>query len=206
MSRNESKPHPEQFLANPTELEPFKHKPKDSKSGTAEPGEELLQVVIETPRGSRNKYSFDEDDRVFRLKAALPAGMVFPYDFGYIPRSIGGDGDPLDVLVLMDEPAFPGCVLLARLLGVMTSEQTEGDETQRNDRLLAVAETAHLYSNLRTLDDIPRHSLTEIEDFFANYHKLQGRESKRLAWEGVDAARKLIDQALQRAKDPKPNP
>ena len=192
---------PEHFVANPTHLEPFKTKPQDSKSGTAEPGEELLQVVIETPRGSRNKYSFDEDDRVFRLKAALPAGMVFPYDFGYIPRSLGGDGDPLDVLVLMDEPAFPGCVLLARLLGVMISEQTEGDETQRNDRLIAVAETAHLYSNLRSLEDIPKHSLTEIEDFFANYHRLQGRESKRLAWEGVDPARKLIDEALQRAED-----
>ena len=111
-------------LANPTKLPPFALKPKNSSSGPAAPGDELLQVVIENPRGRRNKYSFNEDDRIFRLKAALPAGMVFPYDFGFVPRTIGGDGDPLDVLVLMDEPSFPGCVLLARLIGVMEAEQT----------------------------------------------------------------------------------
>ncbi|MGI4828650.1 MAG: inorganic diphosphatase [Janthinobacterium lividum] len=187
-------------LADPTELEPFKRKPKNSTSGTAEAGEELLQVVIETPRGSRNKYSYDEDDHIFRLKAALPAGMVFPYDFGFVPQCLGGDDDPMDVLVLMDEPAFPGCVLLARLVGVMESEQTEQGETQRNDRLIAVAETAHLYSNIRTIDDIPKQALTEIEEFFANYHKLQGRSSRRLAWSGADVARKLIEDGLEKAK------
>ncbi|MGI4826689.1 MAG: inorganic diphosphatase [Janthinobacterium lividum] len=187
-------------LADPTELEPFKSKPKNSTSGTAEAGEELLQIVIETPRGSRNKYSYDEDDHIFRLKAALPAGMVFPYDFGFVPRCLGGDDDPMDVLVLMDEPAFPGCVLLARLVGVMESEQTEQGETQRNDRLIAVAETAHLYSNIRDIDDIPKQALTEIEEFFANYHKLQGRSSRRLAWSGADVARKLIEDGLEKAK------
>ena len=193
---------PASSLGNPTELEPFKTKSQDSKSGTAAPGEELVQVVIETPRGSRNKYGFDEDERIFRLKAALPAGMVFPYDFGFIPSSIGEDGDALDVLVLMDEPAFPGCVLLARLLGVMESEQTEGDETQRNDRFIAVAETTHLYSNLRVIDDIPEQSRKEIEQFFENYHRLQNRQSKLLAWGGIDQARKLIDAGIAKAKEP----
>ena len=188
-------------LADPTGLEPFKAKPKSSRSGTAEPGEELLQVVIETPRGSRNKYSFDEDDHIFRLKAALPAGMVFPYDFGFVPRSVGGDGDPLDVLVLMDEPAFPGCVLLARLIGVMEAEQTEGEKTERNDRLLAVAETAHLYSNLRSIGDVPKQALTEIEQFFANYHRQQGKESRLLAWKGADEARQLVEEALAKARE-----
>ena len=190
----------EQVLANPSELAPVKRKPADSMTGTAQPGDELIQVIIETPRGSRNKYSFDEDDRIFRLKAALPAGMVFPYDFGFIPRSIGGDGDPLDVLVLMDEPAFPGCVLLARLLGVMEAEQTENDRTERNDRLIAVAETTHLYGNLRSLDDIPEQALKEIEHFFANYHHLQGRRSKRLAWSDTETARKLIAEGLERGR------
>ena len=185
-------------LADPTKLQPFKK--KSGKSGTAEPGEELLQVIIETPRGSRNKYSYDEEDRIYRLKAALPAGMVFPYDFGFVPQSIGGDGDPLDVLVLMDEPAFPGCVLLTRLLGVMESEQKEGETTERNDRLIAVAETTHLYSNMRNLDDIPKQALTEIEQFFANYHQLQGRSSRLLAWKGAEDARRLIDAGLQKSK------
>lgn len=186
-------------LSNPTEIEPFQAKSKSSTSGTAQPGEELLQLVVETPRGSRNKYSFDEDARIFRLKAALPAGMVFPYDFGFVPRTVGGDGDPLDVLVLMDEPAFPGCVLLARLIGAMECEQTEHGETNRNDRLLAVAETSHLYSNLRSIDDMPKQALTEIGEFFANYHKLQGKESRLLAWVGADEARKLVDEGLNQA-------
>jgi inorganic pyrophosphatase len=188
-------------LANPTRLDPFQQKSRGSTSGTAEPGEELLQVVIETPRGSRNKYSFDEQRRVFQLKAALPAGMVFPYDFGFVPRTVGGDGDPLDVLVLMDEPAFPGCVLLARLIGVMECEQIEEKETQRNDRLIAVAETAHMYANLRSIEDIPEQSRREIEQFFANYHKLQGKKSKTLAWKEAKAARRLIDEALQKAEE-----
>jgi len=70
-----------------------------------------IQVVIETPKGSRNKYAFDEEQRVFSLTKVLPAGMTFPYDFGFIPSTKAEDGDPTDVLVLMDEPAFPGCLL-----------------------------------------------------------------------------------------------
>ncbi len=191
---------PTKGLANPETLKPFQTKPEGSTSGTAEPGEELLQVIIETPRGSRNKYAFDEKQRIFALKAALPAGMVFPYDFGFIPQTIGGDGDPLDVLVLMDEPAFPGCALLVRLIGVMESEQTEHGETQRNDRLLAVAETAHLYSSFRQIEDVPEQARTEISHFFANYHKLQGKQSRTIAWKGPKRARKLIEAGLEAAR------
>lgn len=187
-------------LANPTTIEPLKKKPEESTSGTAQAGEELIQVVIETPRGSRNKYSFDEEQHLFLLKAALPAGMVFPYDFGFVPRTIGGDGDPLDVLVLMDEPCFPGCALLARLIGVMESEQTEGGKTNRNDRLIAVAETAHIYSPFRHIDDLPEQTRTEISEFFANYHKLQGKHSETIAWKGPNKARKLIDQGMRDAE------
>lgn len=182
-------------LADPTTLEPFAKKPKSSTSGTAQPGEELLQVVIETPRGSHNKYSFDPDQRIFRLKSELPAGMVFPYDFGFVPQTEGGDGDPLDVLVLMDEPAFPGCALLVRLLGVIESEQTEKDKTERNDRLIAVAETSHLFSHLQALDDIPKQALTEIQEFFSNYHRLQGKQSRTLALKNAAEARKLIESS-----------
>ena len=113
-------------LADPTTLEPYHAKSKDSTSGTGKPGEDLLQVVIETPRGSRNKYSFDPEQRVFRLKSALPSGMVFPFDFGFVPSTLGGDGDPLDVLVLMDEPAFPGCVLLVEA-GAFQVFRADGD-------------------------------------------------------------------------------
>lgn len=192
---------PPKGLADPTKLQPFQKKPEESTTGTEKPGADLLQVIIETPRGSRNKYSFDEKQHVFLLKAALPAGMVFPYDFGFIPQTIGGDGDPLDVLVLMDEPCFPGCALLVRLIGVMESEQIEKGKTNRNDRLIAVADAAHIYSPFRHVDDLPEQARTEISDFFSNYHKLQGKHSKTLAWKGPGKALKLIKRGLKLAKE-----
>ena len=93
-------------LADPTKLKPI-----DKKDGT-------LQVIIETPKGSRNKFSFDPDQEVFSLKKVLPAGMVFPYDFGFLPRTLADDGDPIDVLLLMDEPAYPGCLVPSRLIEI----------------------------------------------------------------------------------------
>ena len=189
-------------LAGPTTLEPYHRKSKDSLSGTAKPGEELLQVVIETPRGSRNKYSFDPEQRVFRLKSLLPAGMVFPWDFGFIPHTLGGDDDPLDALVLMDEPAFPGCVLLVRLLGAMEAEQTQAGRTLRtlrNDRLITVAETSELFAKLQSLDDLPLRVLLEIDEFFTNYHRLLNKPSRTLGWKSPAAAQRLINEARRRA-------
>src|SRR5436305_8261963 len=165
-------------LADPTALQPFQKKPEESTTGTGTPKEDLLQVIIETPKGNRNKYAFDPEQEIFLLKAALPAGMVFPYDFGFVPRTIGGDGDPLDVLVLMDEPAFPGCALLTRLIGVIEGEQITKENTTRNDRLVAVAETAHIYADLKKLKDVPEQIVREIEQFFVNYHDLQGKKFK----------------------------
>ena len=85
----------------------------------------ILDVIIETPKGSRNKFKYDSTSRMFKLSKVLPEGMMFPYDFGFVPSSTGGDGDPLDVLVLMDEPTFPGCLLECRLIGVIEAEQVQ---------------------------------------------------------------------------------
>src|SRR5205085_2446067 len=90
--------------------------------------EEAWNVVIETPKGSRNKYKFSQKLGMFMLKGVLPEGMSFPYDFGFLPATLGEDGDPLDVLLLMDQPAFCGCVVPARMIGVIEAEQTERDE------------------------------------------------------------------------------
>src|SRR5260370_26606804 len=114
-------------LADPSVVSP---RDKDDK--------QLCQVVIETTKGSRNKYDFDPDHRVFELKKVLPAGMAFPYDFGFLPSTKGGDGDPLDVLVLMDEPAFPGCVLNFRVIGVIEGDQVNKKKKQRNNRMVAI--------------------------------------------------------------------
>src|SRR6202167_6789836 len=100
---------------------------------SAADGDGQIQVVIETPKGSRNKYAFDEEQRVFELKKVLPAGMVFPYDFGFVPCTKAEDGDPTDVLVLMDEPAFPGCVLKCRVIGIIEGDQGNKKMRKRND-------------------------------------------------------------------------
>jgi inorganic pyrophosphatase len=190
---------PKTALADPTKLKPFTKKAVDSTTGTAKAGDKLLQVIIETPKGCRNKYSFDDEQKIFVLKAALPAGMVFPYDFGFLPRTLADDGDPIDVLVLMDEPAFPGCALMARLIGVIEGEQTANKKTTRNDRLVAVAETAHMWANTKSIKDLPKKAVTEIEEFFVNYHKLQGKKYKLLAIKGEKTALDLIAKARKKA-------
>jgi inorganic pyrophosphatase len=179
-------------LADPTRLKPFTKKAEENSTGIAKKGEELLQVIIETPKGCRNKYSFDPEQKIYVLKSSLPAGMCFPYDFGFVPRTIAGDGDPLDVLVLMDEPAFPGCALMARIIGVIEGEQTSSKGTNRNDRLVAVAETARTYEHMKSLKDLPKQAFREIEEFFVNYHRLQGKTYKLLGCGDQHAAEKLI--------------
>jgi inorganic pyrophosphatase len=186
-------------LADPTQLKPFAKKAEENATGSARKGEELLQVIIETPRGCRNKYSFDPEQKIYVLKSALPAGMCFPYDFGFVPRTIAGDGDPLDVLVLMDEPAFPGCALMARVIGVIKGEQTSSKGTNRNDRIVAVAETARTYDYLKSMDDFPKQAFREIEEFFVNYHRLQGKTYKLLGCGSKQAAEKLIKNASKAA-------
>src|ERR1700739_4401178 len=115
--------------------------PFDPKSGE-------LNVIIETPRGCRNKYSYDEKRKTFKLGGVLPAGASFPFDFGFIPQTLGDDGDPLDVLVLMDEPGIPLSVVRARLIGVIRAEQKEsGKDWEENDRLIAVASHAHSHAD-----------------------------------------------------------
>jgi inorganic pyrophosphatase len=107
--------------------------------------------------------------------------MVFPHDFGFIPSTEADDGDPLDVLILMDQPAFPGCVIKARLVGVIEGEQTEDGKTERNDRLLAVAESSHTHSNVKSIADLNDSLLREVEKIFVNYHAGDGVKFKVLA-------------------------
>ena len=173
-------------LADPTKLKPL------LKEG-------LVQVIIETPAGSRNKFAYDPDQGIFALKKVLPAGMVFPYDFGFLPQTIAPDGDPIDVLLLMDEPAFPGCAVKSRLIGVIEGEQVDGKKKIRNDRLVAVAEANHMYANIRRLKDLPTKWLDEVQDFFVNYHGLEGKKYQLLGCKGQEVAFRLIKKARNAA-------
>src|SRR3954464_7536915 len=105
----------------PTQASPF------ARMGPFDPETGDLNMIIDTPKGSRNKFKYDEAHGLFKLSGVLPAGASFPFDFGYVPSTRGEDGDPVDVLVLMDEPAFAGCLVPARLIGVIEAEQTETD-------------------------------------------------------------------------------
>ena len=168
-------------LADPTRLKPFDSADK-----------QMLRVVIETPKGSRNKFAFNAGDHIFELKKVLPAGMAFPYDFGFVPSTEADDGDPVDVLVLMDEPAFPGCVLTCRLIGVIQGEQRDKKQKVRNDRILAVEKDAHSWADIKNINDLGKQFVRELEEFFVDYHKLSGEQYRVLALKGRAQARNLV--------------
>jgi inorganic pyrophosphatase len=170
-------------LADPIRLNP------------AEKEDGLVQVIVETPKGSRNKFAYDPQQKIFVLSRVLPAGMVFPLDFGFLPRTAAPDGDPVDALLMMDEPAYPGIAVKARLIGIMEGEQVEQDgSSSRNDRLLCVAEATQTYSDIVKLEQVPKILRSQLEEFFANYHRIQGRQYKSLGWKDADAAARSIKE------------
>jgi inorganic pyrophosphatase len=163
----------------------------DRKSGN-------LNVVIDTPKGCRNKYAFDFEINAYKLTTVLPRGAVFPFDFGSIPGTIAEDGDPLDVLVLMDEPAFVGCLLEARLLGVIEAEQTEDGKTERNDRLIAVAAKSLTHGSLKSLQTLDSTLIGEIEHFFVSYNEARGKKFRPKARKGPASAKRLVEKQTRK--------
>jgi inorganic pyrophosphatase len=148
--------------------------------------------VIETQKGSRNKFKFDEKIGAYTLSTVLSEGMVFPYDFGFVPKTKAPDGDPLDVLLLMDEPAFSGCIVESRIVGVIEAEQSEDGKTTRNDRLLAVSTHSHVHADIKEPNDLNSNMLDELEKFFTAYNKARGKKFKILGCKNAGAAMKLI--------------
>lgn len=158
--------------------------------------EHLIRVVIETPKGSRNKIDYDPEVKAFALAKTLPEGMVFPYDFGFIPQTEGEDGDPLDALVLMPESLPPGCLVNCRIIGVIEGKQTERKgKSVRNDRYLAVSDTACEFERFKSPEDLPAGLLDQLEKFFINYNELEGRQFKLLGVKGPKAALKQLKKA-----------
>jgi inorganic pyrophosphatase len=157
----------------------------------------LVNVIIETPRGSRNKFAHDEKLGLFRLKKVLPAGMEFPYDFGFVPSTKADDGDPIDVLLLMDESAHPGTLMRCRLVGIIEGEQKEDGKSERNDRLLAVSEFSMQYAYVKEVDDLDKKLIKSLEDFFVNYHQLEKTKFKLLAVRGAKDAKKALEKNMQ---------
>jgi len=156
-------------------------------------------VIVETPRGSRNKYAFDPIYGQFRLKKVLPLGFSFPFDFGFIPSTRGADGDPLDVLVLLDEPLPMGCLVKGRPIGVIELEQTRDGRTFRNDRLIVLPTGPSCRNNMQCLEDLPNELLSEIEAFFMDYARQDGRYTRPLGRGSEARALELIREGVQQA-------
>jgi len=156
----------------------------------------LVNAVIEIPRDSVNKYEYDKQLHVFRLDRTLFSPVHYPGDYGFIPHTLGLDGDPLDVLVLVEAPSFPGCLMEVRPIGVLRMvDQGEGDE-----KILAVAESDPLYREVKDFSGVFEHTLREIEHFFAIYKKLEGKKTEISGWDGVETARKIIAEGAKRFK------
>src|SRR5205814_4767595 len=154
------------------------------------------KVIIETPKGRRNKFNYDEDYRLFSLGGLLPEGLSFPYDFGFIPSTRSDDGDPLDVMVLMDEPAHVGCLLDVRIIGVIEATQIEDGKRTINNRLVGVAYHSYSHEDLTNIDQVQTDLLEQVEQFFISYNKSRGKKFKVRGRHGPKRAAELIEQGI----------
>lgn len=153
-----------------------------------------VEVLIEIPTGSQNKYEFDKDKGVFKLDRVLFSPMFYPAEYGYIDDTLALDGDPLDVLVLVTNPTFPGCVIDARVIGYLNMID-DGDEDQK---LLAVPTEDPRFEGVTTLDDVPQHKLDEISHFFQTYKELEKKTTKIGGWENEAEAARLVQESIDR--------
>jgi inorganic pyrophosphatase len=160
----------------------------------------VCRAIIETPKNRRNKFDYDPETDLFKLGGLLPEGMAFPFDFGFIPSTIGGDGDPLDVMVLMDEPAHVGCLMEVRIIGVIEAEQTEKGKTETNDRILAVSVHSYSHEDVRSLKELNPSMLDQIEQFFVSYNKLRGKKFRILNQSGPKQAMRVIERGIEAFK------
>jgi inorganic pyrophosphatase len=161
------------------------------------------RAIIETPKGSRNKFDYDPETNLFRLAGLLPEGMMFPFDFGFIPSTLAEDGDPLDVLVLMDAPAYAGCLIEVRLIGIITAEQTEDGKTRINDRLMGVSIHSYQHEHIGTIKDVSKTMLSQLEEFFVSYNKQRGKKFKITGTGGPGKAVALVKAAIKARKNKK---
>jgi inorganic pyrophosphatase len=153
-----------------------------------------VTVMIEIPKGSRNKYEYDKEKRAFKFDRMLFSAVHYPSDYGFIPETLAEDGDALDVLVLVWEPTFPGCIIEARPVGVFRMR----DEKGMDDKILCVPIQDPLWNYIENLSNVPPHLLKEIEHFFSIYKDLEGKRTEIQGWEGQESATRIIQEAEQR--------
>jgi inorganic pyrophosphatase len=162
--------------------------------------EDEINVVIEVPKGSDGKFKYDPKTGFFELHGSLPKGLLFPYDYGFIPSTLGEDGDPLDVVALVDPTLFCGCLVSASLIGLIkgTQKAEKGERRVRNDILLAVHAESVTWKGVSRLSKLPSELLDQIEFFFAAYRTFQGKEFRPIARLGPREAKKVLREGATR--------
>jgi inorganic pyrophosphatase len=156
-----------------------------------------VHVVVETPRGSRAKFSYDPALEAFALSKSLLAGLTYPHDWGFVPSTKADDGDPLDIMVIHDAATFPGVVLTCRVIGILQIEQKSKKKTERNDRLFAVPRRSHSEQALKDVRDLTRPIQEELEKFFIATDELEDKKLKIIGWKGPNAAVRAIKGAVK---------
>jgi inorganic pyrophosphatase len=154
---------------------------------------QAIDVVIEIPKGSRNKYEYDHASGAIRLDRVLFSSVHYPADYGFVPGTKAADGDPLDVLVLVDEPTFPGCHMTVRPIGVLVMRDEKGED----EKILAVPIADPRLDEIRDIADVNEHLRAEIENFFATYKVLEGKPTQVYGWRGRDEAWRVIKRSRQ---------
>ncbi len=162
----------------------------------AQPEPGLINVLVEIPGGSKNKYEFDKDLNAFSLDRVLFSSVQYPCDYGFVPNTLADDGDPLDGMVMMDQPTFPGCVIAARPIGML--EMIDGGD--RDEKILCVPAKDPRYAGVKSLDDVSPHRLDEIAEFFRSYKNLEKKVTEILGWQNVDKVAALVEECLAAAK------
>ena len=167
----------------------------------AQPEPGLINVLIEIPAGSKNKYEYDKDMNAFALDRVLFASVQYPYDYGFVPNTLADDGDPLDGMVIIDQPTFPGCVIAARPIGML--EMIDGGD--RDEKVLCVPVEDPRFAEVKSLKDIAPHRLEEIAEFFRTYKNLEKKVTEILGWKDVDAVMPLVEQCVKAGSKYYPN-
>jgi inorganic pyrophosphatase len=163
---------------------------KDIETGPLPPDE--IFVVVEIPKGSRNKYEYNKDWNAIHLDRVLYSPLHYPGEYGLIPQTYYDDNDPLDAIIIMDEPTYPGCIIDARPIGLLKML----DSGDADDKVLCVPLNDPKYAEYKDLDDVPSHFLKETAHFFEVYKRLEGKETTIIGWEGADAAKRRIQYAI----------
>nr|WP_211173412.1 inorganic diphosphatase [Brasilonema bromeliae] len=159
----------------------------------AQPKPGLINVLIEIPGGSKNKYEYDKELQAFALDRVLYSSVQYPYDYGFVPNTLADDGDPLDGIVILDEPSFPGCVIAARPIGML--EMIDGGD--RDEKILCVPDKDPRYTSVKSLKDLAPHRLQEIAEFFRTYKNLEKKVTEILGWQDVDQVLPLVEKCIR---------